>query len=357
MSLLTNTEKVLKSELYINKKYIRQRLTFDLRCFVYSTLKSNASQNKKPDNSPTMTIDLRNFHLNQFGKQSSWQSFNILDSIKSYLLARNSNAKMNSKSSKSVYYTLDSDQSQNEYIKKNGDELVLIMEARSLSKNRRSSKSLSDTLNPYLIIYSTEKEDEMRQFFQNRISAQLYESITNKSLAENSIEHLSSNDEELQRLKGFEDQVDKLNELDDDDDSVEVMRNAYQNARKSEQIKSDKNNKTEHLANYIIQNSKLHEAKNSHYYDFLAKTDRIIYKNYPVKRSLNETVNDLFDESKFLMEESKKSEMSDENICSKQTILIDFNDMSFSDWILEPKSYQSNYCAGTCKFPLNKVKI
>ena len=41
--------------------------------------------------------------------------------------------------------------------------------------------------------------------------------------------------------------------------------------------------------------------------------------------------------------------------CGKQAITINFEDISFSDWILEPKSFQSNYCSGTCKYPLDQV--
>ena len=105
------------------------------------------------------------------------------------------------------------------------------------------------------------------------------------------------------------------------------------------------------LADYLVERSKLHDSKS--YYDYLSRTDRIIYKNEKQKRSVVDGSNALLDESKF----EPQTANSVENKCGKQSILIDFNDMSFSDWILEPKSYQSNYCSGSCKFPLSQVCV
>jgi bone morphogenetic protein 3/3B len=75
-----------------------------------------------------------------------------------------------------------------------------------------------------------------------------------------------------------------------------------------------------------------------------------------LKKKENEGV--VFDESKFdksLLQLGSNADYVKK--CAKKSILIDFMDMSFSEWILEPKSYQSNYCAGGCKFPANKVSF
>lgn len=66
----------------------------------------------------------------------------------------------------------------------------------------------------------------------------------------------------------------------------------------------------------------------------------------------------VFDDSKFdrsLLQQLGSNANYVRN-CAKKSMLIDFKDMSFSDWILEPKSFESNYCAGGCKLsPANKV--
>ena len=78
------------------------------------------------------------------------------------------------------------------------------------------------------------------------------------------------------------------------------------------------------------------------------------------KRQLDNNMNDelVFDESKFdkSLLQQLGSNADYVRKCAKKPMLIDFMDMSFSDWILEPKSFQSNYCAGGCKLsPANKV--
>lgn len=114
ISLLSSTEDVLKAELYINRKYIRQRLTFDLHYFLYSTLTKSSGKTQKrsqrQQNGASITIDLRNFFSRRFNKKNHWQSFNIIESIKSYLFARNKPKVF--KNNTNTYYTF-KDQMQN----------------------------------------------------------------------------------------------------------------------------------------------------------------------------------------------------------------------------------------------------
>ena len=363
LSLLTNTEQILKSELYINKKYIRQRLIFDLHYFLYSTIKTNGlnssqtkSKSENNENGASMTIDLRNFRADRFNKQNSWQSFNILEPIKSYLNVRNTRQYGIDKSNKnpSTYYTLD--QQADKAAGRNGDELVLIMETSSKPKRSgRFKKSLPDSLNPYLLIYSQENEYQMKQFFESKISP-IVPDLANNNNNNNKSMNVTTpklSRDEMEKLKSFEDQVDKLNELYDDSEELKQSNN-YELAKiglSSQNSTVVDKNKSKMLADYLVERSKLHDSKS--YYDYLSRTDRIIYKNEKQKRSVVDGSNALLDESKF----EPQTANSVENKCGKQSILIDFNDMSFSDWILEPKSYQSNYCSGSCKFPLSQVCV
>lgn len=43
--------------------------------------------------------------------------------------------------------------------------------------------------------------------------------------------------------------------------------------------------------------------------------------------------------------------------CQAHPFEVDFDDMGFSSWLLEPKRYGTNYCAGKCTFPVNQVNF
>ena len=44
-------------------------------------------------------------------------------------------------------------------------------------------------------------------------------------------------------------------------------------------------------------------------------------------------------------------------LCGRKRLAVDFADIGWSDWIISPRSFEAHYCAGTCPFPLTKVKI
>ena len=44
-------------------------------------------------------------------------------------------------------------------------------------------------------------------------------------------------------------------------------------------------------------------------------------------------------------------------MCSKRTLVIDFADIGWNEWIISPKSFEANYCAGSCPFPRAQVSL
>ena len=96
--MLSGSEHLIKTDLFINRKYIKQKLEFNLHYFLYSTFnkrnnssfkmnKINSINNNNNNGGTSATIYLKNVKLDKY--QSTWQSFNILDSINSYLSIRN----------------------------------------------------------------------------------------------------------------------------------------------------------------------------------------------------------------------------------------------------------------------------
>ncbi|XP_029962461.1 growth/differentiation factor 10 [Salarias fasciatus] len=41
--------------------------------------------------------------------------------------------------------------------------------------------------------------------------------------------------------------------------------------------------------------------------------------------------------------------------CSRRSLRVDFADIGWSEWVIEPKAFDAYYCAGTCGFPMPKV--
>jgi len=75
------------------------------------------------------------------------------------------------------------------------------------------------------------------------------------------------------------------------------------------------------------------------------------------KRDLSNEI--VFDESKWKLSKENEKDLRNNEFsrCEKKPILIDFIDISFNQWIIEPKRFQSSYCTGSCKFPSNKVSL
>ncbi|KAJ4948881.1 hypothetical protein JOQ06_020404 [Pogonophryne albipinna] len=41
--------------------------------------------------------------------------------------------------------------------------------------------------------------------------------------------------------------------------------------------------------------------------------------------------------------------------CSRRNLRVDFADIGWSEWVIEPKAFDAYYCAGICGFPMSKV--
>lgn len=47
-------------------------------------------------------------------------------------------------------------------------------------------------------------------------------------------------------------------------------------------------------------------------------------------------------------------EFRDVRTCQKKSLIVDFAEIGWTDWIISPKTFEANYCAGQCPFPLTK---
>lgn len=55
-------------------------------------------------------------------------------------------------------------------------------------------------------------------------------------------------------------------------------------------------------------------------------------------------------------EQMRKGEDEVNAYCQTHSIDIDFDDIGFTSWLLEPRRFSTNYCSGKCRFlPVNKV--
>lgn len=57
------------------------------------------------------------------------------------------------------------------------------------------------------------------------------------------------------------------------------------------------------------------------------------------------------------MKKARKRQWSEPRACSRRYLRVDFADIGWSEWVLAPKSFDAYYCAGTCGFPIPKVRL
>lgn len=43
-------------------------------------------------------------------------------------------------------------------------------------------------------------------------------------------------------------------------------------------------------------------------------------------------------------------------LCQRRKLTVDFNEIGWGEWIISPKTFEAQYCAGRCPFPLTKVR-
>ena len=419
LSLISPSESLVKAELYMNKRFVKQKLVFNLHYFLYSTPTStsnrttNSSSKKIKITSSTngfdhasTIIDLNNPRFSSsHNNNHHWPYFNILDSLKSYVSVRNSRFRQatarpsssSSSRSKNIYYTASfeglgggeehSDQQQ-------PGELMLVMEA-AFKRAKKLDKSLySDFVNPYLIVYSSESEQAMKNFFQMRIPGELASMHRRPSEEEQTVGSASlfnsGNRDEMQSLKNFESQVNGHQQQDNGhhqkaesskpglavSTSEEPRFKVYPNNKDEsilfiEQSGDGKNFDSNSLRNKLREARKQLNASDQEI-QFLYKTDlnKVLKKRKRQAAAVSygeEEDVDVDDQQGKLPEvlgveawneidTEKRSSAAAAVNCEIKPIIMDFSDLSFSDWILEPKSYQSNYCSGVCKFPLSEVR-
>lgn len=56
------------------------------------------------------------------------------------------------------------------------------------------------------------------------------------------------------------------------------------------------------------------------------------------------------------MKKARRRQWSEPRVCSRRYLRVDFADIGWSEWVLAPKSFDAYYCAGTCGFPIPKVR-
>lgn len=61
-----------------------------------------------------------------------------------------------------------------------------------------------------------------------------------------------------------------------------------------------------------------------------------------------------FDEK--TMKKARRRQWREPRSCSRRYLKVDFADIGWSEWILAPKFFDAYYCAGTCEFPIPKVR-
>lgn len=56
------------------------------------------------------------------------------------------------------------------------------------------------------------------------------------------------------------------------------------------------------------------------------------------------------------MKKARRKQWSEPRVCTSRYLRVDFADIGWSEWILAPKAFDAFYCAGTCGFPMPKVR-
>lgn len=62
-----------------------------------------------------------------------------------------------------------------------------------------------------------------------------------------------------------------------------------------------------------------------------------------------------FDEQTMRKARRRQWSAGQQRFCSRRNLRVDFADIGWSEWVIEPKAFDAYYCAGTCGFPMPKV--
>ena len=80
-------------------------------------------------------------------------------------------------------------------------------------------------------------------------------------------------------------------------------------------------------------------------------------KNKPTKtqQGSNRQKNELPSPEEWGLVYSAGTQSADKKLCARQKLVLDFTDIGWSNWIIAPKAFDSNYCAGRCPYPQSQV--
>lgn len=336
--MLSNTERIIKAEFYVNRKFIKQKLMLNLNYLFYKDANLTANT--------AAQIDLSNMRLSRTTAANNWHFFNIVDSLRSYVNLRNGRNQPD-------------------------EQLLLIVEA----KFRFKKFNFNAALNPYLIIYTSEQESKMRNFFQSRLPNELSHEERESSpsgVVTSTSTSTTTTSPTMNKQAPTTEQTNKFSYYANKDSSIMIVEElpvvqskTVQELMKLKKANMSSSSAAKYLLNYLPKvEDKLDE------YVFINQAKKI--KRRAV---MSPSFDDLNDDSKNGEEENNDENLllpwnenawnMDENAtdlmraqeskCQTQPIKIDFQDIGFSTWIIEPKSFDSNYCSGKCNFAQNEV--
>ena len=414
LSGLASDERLVRPELYINKRHVKHKTLFRLHyIFHHSAVSGDAFNNASRHNqhrhstlfdrvldtdSLSTVIDLAyvkptsNNNNNNGG--GAWRMFNLFDSMNPYVSARQSRMRMSDSTSASgptqhspIYYVDEaSDNGDTEHA---SDELHLVMECSKtvgLKKkrltNRRqrkhslplfnghtsSSSSNAESIRPYLIVHASDEAASLGSFFHSRLPVELRQPAPMPATAAAAAEFTSqsSTQLELDELKRYEEHVDAMNErLVDEADNFELT------------IGNNNSTKSLHFDAYLSGNEELTHLAKMLDSKLLTPIDEVefvlssddVHPRFARKVSSKQRRDAAFagggdelqsDDKLLLLPldfTSHNGDNRNSGACGARPLLVDFDDLSFSDWIVEPKNFQSNYCAGSCKLPLSQASV
>lgn len=331
MSLLSTSEQLVKVELSIHKRFVNQRLAFNLNYFLYSTSNKSESKQSNEFDQPSANIDLANKRM---PRHHHWAHFNIIDSLSSYTSVRNERF----------------DRLNQEALRMTGkqqtrpDELIFILETEKSS--RLSKMKLQDSINPFIMVYTNENQETMKNFFQTRIPSEL----VSGEVVESPEYDMDQEDENLDTT---------IMHTTTTASTTTIKQTQYDyfmsNKDKSVILIEEKAKPNiDHVKAKLKEASKLMngtEEKLNKIYE----SSLMSFFNGKRKRDLNAMNENETDSPLLLSENLANYHDTKQAGCEMKPVIIDFSDLSFNEWIIEPKSFQTNYCAGECDFKSNKV--
>lgn len=118
---------------------------------------------------------------------------------------------------------------------------------------------------------------------------------------------------------------------------------------------------TEHLQNYLPDIQYADQKNKELWYNtYFALKPKTLSKSHGGKqdaelRNGGSATQELsFD--KRTMNKARRKQWSEPRVCARRYLRVDFADIGWSEWILAPKAFDAYYCAGTCGFPMPKVR-